>query len=405
MSNDSHIFFHIDVNSAFLSWTAVKLLEDGYEQDIREIPAIIGGDQSSRHGIVLAKSIPAGKLGIKTAEPIAMALRKCPNLLIFPGNHEYYHYRSSQLMQHLMNFCPDIEQVSIDECYMDYTPIRNRYNSPEEAANIIRESVYNSFGFTVNIGISDKKVLAKMASDFEKPNKTHTLYQREIQKKMWPLPVSDLYMCGKSSSQQMYKLGIRTIGDLACYDPIILEENLKSIGLLLYNFANGIDDSTISTEREELKGIGNSTTLSHDLTDKSEIFDTLNRLAAKVSMRLRDDNKKAKIINIEIRYSDFTNRSHQQMLDIASNTQSDIYNVACSLFEALWDGNPIRLLGIRSSKLIDSDAPYQMNIFEFEENDDNLRRTKEEKINTALDALRDKYGNNTVTKGFIKKHN
>lgn len=425
-ANDERIIFHIDVNSAFLSWTAVKLLEEGEELDIRTVPSIIGGDSDKRHGIVLAKSIPAKKFGIETAEPIVNALRKCPELIIKASDFNTYKKNSLALMEHLSSFCPDIEQVSIDECYMDFTPIRHNYSSPIEAANIIKNSVKELLGFTVNIGISDRKVLAKMASDFEKPDKVHTLFSYEIKEKMWPLPTKDLYMCGKSSQQQLFKLGIRTIGDLAKYDLSILTSNLKSHGKMLHNFANGIDDSKVELSHEPVKGVGNSTTLDHDLLSREEALSTLLFLSSKVASRLREQKKKALMVTVEIKYSDFTSASHQMPLERASNSQSTIYKTACSLFDNLWNNKPIRLLGIRTAKLADETDPYQMNIIDFlaekdlfiqddsiSNNDtnqeiqkkivDRQKENKEEILDAALDKMRNKYGASSITKGTLVK--
>lgn len=400
---NKRIIFHIDVNSAFLSWTAVRLINEGQKLDIRTVPAIIGGDSEKRHGIVLAKSIPASKLGIKTAEPIASALRKCPDLIIESSDHELYSYNSKLLMEHLSDFCPDIEQVSVDECYMDFTPIMYNYTSPEECAYKIKDSVKERFGFTVNVGISNRKVLAKMASDFEKPDKVHTLFDYEIKEKMWPLPVGDLYMCGKRSQEQLNKLGIITIGDLATFNIDILTDNLKSQGKMLHDFANGIDNSWVNLTHERAKGIGNSTTLSHDLTNKEEVYDTLIYLADKVSSRLRNDNRKALQISLEIKYSSFKSVSQQLTLERATSTQSVIYQSACSLFEKLWNGEPVRLLGIRSTKLVDNDEPYQMNIFDFTDTNSNQTDKKEEKLDAVIDTIRGKYGSSAITKGYIKK--
>ncbi|MGN1267320.1 MAG: DNA polymerase IV, partial [Dorea sp.] len=220
------IIFHIDVNSAYLSWTAVEELKNGSDRDLREIPSIIGGSQKSRHGVVLAKSISAKKVGIKTGEPVANAIRKCPNLTIAPPDHKMYSEYSKRLMDFLRTYTPDIEQVSVDECFMDFTGIARQFASPVEAALEIKNEVYSRFGFTVNIGISDKKLLAKMASDFQKPNKVHTLFTEEIQVKMWPLPIGELYMAGQSSVRTLEKLEIKTIGDLAQTDPKIIELHL-----------------------------------------------------------------------------------------------------------------------------------------------------------------------------------
>lgn len=260
----SNLIFHIDVNSAFLSWTALSKLRAGEETDLRLIPSIIGGDMHKRHGVVLAKSIPAKAYGITTGEPVVNAYRKCPALVNAAPDHGYYRSMSRQLMEYLSGICPDIEQVSIDECYMDYTPIADRYPSPEIAAAFIKDSIYKEFGFTVNVGISDKKVLAKMASDFKKPNLVHTLYSWEIEEKLWPLPVSSLFMCGHSSVETLKKLGIITIGELAKTNPEILEAHLKSHGRTLWQYANGYDSSEVIPEPAKMKGIGNSTTLVSD---------------------------------------------------------------------------------------------------------------------------------------------
>ena len=247
----SHIIFHIDVNSAYLSWTAVEQLKNGADVDIRTIPAIIGGDRESRHGIVLAKSPSAKKFGIRTGEPVVNAFRKCPNLHMDPPNHRMYREYSRRLMDFLKTYTPEIEQVSVDECYMDFTGIAQRFSSPVEAAYEIKARVYEKFGFTVNVGISTNKLLAKMASDFEKPNRVHTLFPEEVKEKMWPLPVSELFMAGKSSVAILEKLEIRTIGELAQTDPKLLEFHLKSHGRTLWEFANGIGDAKVQSDRSK----------------------------------------------------------------------------------------------------------------------------------------------------------
>ena len=389
------IIFHIDVNSAFLSWTALARLEQGDPVDLRTIPAIVGGDTSTRHGVVLAKSIPAKAYGITTGEPVVNALRKCPGLVMASPNHNMYRQKSRLLMEHLSDICPDIEQVSIDECYMDYTPIASKYNTPEEAAALIRRSVFEKFKFTVNVGISDRKVLAKMASDFEKPDKTHTLYYREIQQKMWSLPVSDLFTCGHSSVETLHKLGILTIGDLAQTDPAILEAHLKSHGRNLWQYANGIDDSTVVLERSKAKGIGNSTTLSNDALTKEEACKVLLSLCESVGARLRASHQLAGQICTEIRYSDFRNVSHQMPLEVPTASVNLLYENACALFDELWDSSPIRLLGVRTSKLVPEDEPIQLSLFDYAA----PRSEKQQKLESALDDIRTKYGKDAIKRG------
>lgn len=397
------IIFHIDVNSAFLSWTAVEELRNGSERDLRTIPAIIGGDQESRRGIVLAKSESAKKFGIVTGEPVANALRKCPNLTMARPNHRMYQEYSHRMMEFLLTYTNEIEQVSVDECYLDFTGIAHQFSSPIAAALEIKDKIYEKFGFTVNIGISTNRLLAKMASDFEKPNKIHTLFPEEVPKKMWPLPVSDLYMAGKSSVEVLHKLGIRTIGELANTDPVLLELHLKSHGRTLWEFANGRSGDKVIREHAESKGIGHSTTLPKDITSEEEARKVLLKLAEMVGKRVRREHKKAKMISVEIKYNTFQSVSHQKQLERASSADLVLYEAACELFHDLWNGAPIRLLGIRTSKLVDETEPEQMSIFDFQlENEErHKKQEKQQKLDEALDLVRKKYGEKAVTKGGI----
>lgn len=395
------IIFHIDVNSAYLSWTAVEQLKNGAEVDLRTIPSIIGGDQKSRHGVVLAKSVPAKKYGIRTGEPVANAFRKCPNLVTAPPDHKLYHQYSERLMVFLRSYTDQIEQVSVDECYMDFTEIAGNYSSPVEGAMEIKNEVYRRFGFTVNVGISSNKLLAKMASDFEKPNKVHTLFPEEIPVKMWPLPVRELFMAGRSSVETLNKLEIHTIGDLANTDSAILELHLKSHGRKLWEFANGMDESRVEKEKAEAKGIGNSVTLPKDVETEEEAGRILNELAESVSRRLRNAGQKAGMLSVEIKYHTFTSVSHQKQVEQAINQKKDIYMAAMQLFRELWNGEPIRLLGIRSSKLVEESEPQQLSIFDIPvKSEEEIRREKKiARLDAALDKVRKKYGKEIVQKG------
>ena len=394
------IIFHIDVNSAYLSWTAVEELKNGGERDLRMIPAIIGGNQESRHGVVLAKSLPAKKYGIRTGEPVANAFRKCPNLVMEPPNHKMYSEYSHRLMEFLRTYTPDIEQVSVDECYMDFTGIAHRFYSPVEGALEIKNRIYEKFGFTVNIGISVNKLLAKMASDFEKPNRVHTLFPEEIQLKMWPLPVSELYMAGRSSVEQLKKLEIHTIGDLAQMNPEILELHLKSHGRMLWESANGRGDDSVVSVRVDAKGIGNSVTLPKDVVTREEAKEVLLHLAESVGARLREAGQKAGMLSVEIRYHTFENSSHQRQLFRATSNDSEIYHIAVELFDELWDKRPVRLLGIRSSKLQKEDEPEQLSIFDIQrEQKDAARTEKQKRLDKALNEIQKKYGEDAVKRG------
>ena len=400
------IIFHIDVNSAYLSWTAVEQLKNGAAVDLREIPAIIGGDQKSRHGVVLAKSPAAKRYGIRTGEPVANAFRKCPNLAMYPPDHKMYREKSRRLMEYLRTFTKEIEQVSVDECYMDFTGIADRWNSPVDGAVEIKDGIKERFGFTVNIGISTNKLLAKMASDFEKPDRIHTLYPEEIKEKMWPLPIGELYMAGKSSEEVLKKLEINTIGDLAQSDPRLIMLHLKSHGKMLWEFANGIGTSVVQSEPDETKGIGNSTTLSEDAATMEEIRPVFERLAQSVGGRLKKAGKKAGMVSMEIKYYDFRTVSHQIQMDKPTNDPEVLKETACSLFLEVWSGEPVRLLGIRTSKLTDEAAPEQLSIFDIEipkEPDEKHKRLKK-----AMDELNERFGEGAVMKASLmpkKPHN
>ena len=404
----SRIIFHIDVNSAFLSWTAVEKLKNGSDVDLREIPAIIGGDEASRHGIVLAKSVSAKKYGVTTGEPVASALRKCANLVMEPPNHQMYREYSRQLMDYFKTYTPDIEQLSVDECFLDYTPIAHLYGEPVAFAHRLKDEVKEKFGFTVNIGMSEVKILAKMASDFQKPNRVHTLWKSEIAHKMWPLPVSELFMVGNSSLPKLRNLGIHTIGDLANTDKALLEAHFKSFGKLIWENANGIGSDVVESEEAAAKGVGNSTTLSSDVTDREQAKKVLLKLSESVSSRLRKHEFLAGNATVEIKYADFTKCSHQAPFLTPTNATSKIYGLSCELFDELWNGSPIRLLGIRTSKLQDVGEPVQMSLFDMELPKVEKQKVVEqkgpsieklEKLDKAMDFIKKRFGNDAIVRG------
>lgn len=404
--------FHIDVNSAFLSWSAAEKKIDAEHPDLRTIPSIIGGDSKSRHGVVLAKSTPAKAYGIRTGEPVASAFKKCPILVMEPPDHKLYHRRSSEMMDLLHTYTSDLEQLSIDECFMDFGPIAHRYASPLDAAHEIREMIQTKLGFTVNIGISTNRLLAKMASDFQKPNRVHTLFPHEIQEKMWPLPVDELYMVGHSSAARLHQLGIHSIGDLAQADLAILLSHFKSHGQQMWNYANGIASDKINPDNHTFKGIGNSTTLSSDAVTREDAFRVLLSLSETVSGRLRKESVSAQSVTVEIKYSDFTTASHQMSVSPPINATQPLYQVSCQLFEEFWNGAPIRLLGIRTTKLIEQNAPVQLSLFDlnfsletdrFSKEADPPSHEKQQKLEAAMDSIRKKYGNQAIVRGSFLK--
>lgn len=390
------IIFHVDVNSAFLSWSALEELKKGAEVDLREVPSIVGGDKTTRHGVVLAKSLSAKRYGIHTGEPVVNAFRKCPNLYTISPDHEKYRMYSRKLMSFLGEIFCDMEPVSIDECYLDATDFVGRFPTPEAAAVFLKDRIKETFGFTVNVGVSVNKLLAKMASDFDKPDKVHTLFPEEIQKKMWSLSVRELFMAGKASTKVLNNLEIHTIGQLAQSDPVFLELHLKSHGRRLWEFANGIDESSLQTERRVAKGIGNSVTLPEDLRTKKEIFPVLEKLSRKVSERLIKAGQKALALSVEIKYYNFETISHQKVLQEAADDAGILCEAAKELFLERWDGEPVRLLGVRSMKLIGKEEPVQMSLFDREV----FRSPKRERLDRDMKRLQKTYGEKVLTKGF-----
>ena len=383
------IIFHVDVNSAFLSWEACSLLKSGAAEDIRKIPAVIGGSQAERHGIVLAKSSAAKAFGIKTGEPLAQAKRKCPHLQIFPPHYDIYVQNSKALMTLLRRYAPAIEQLSIDEAYCDMTGTESLYGDLIAFAHTLKDTIRSELGFTVNIGISHNKILAKMASDFEKPDKVHTLFSNELPAKMWPLPVEELFYVGRSSYQKLHNLGIYTIGDLAHYDKSILISHLNKHGETIWKFANGIDVPEISASQPENKGYGNSITLPYDIEDRDTARIYLLSLCETVGARLRSDHSFIKTISVSIVDSSFHHSSKQTTLSSATNITEKIFHCACQLFDQLWKGEPIRLLGVSTSKAT-KEQFVQYSLF------DTGKDEKYEKLNSAIDQIRKRYGEDSI---------
>jgi DNA polymerase-4 len=296
------IIFHIDANSAYLSWEAVHRLQHDDPLDLRSVPSVIGGDPVTRHGIVLTKSIPAKKYDIQTGESIFSASAKCPRLIIVPPNYSLYMQCSRAFGDILREYSPLIEQYSIDEYFVDFTNMERLFKDPVEAAYIIKDRIKNELGFTVNVGISVNKILAKMASELKKPDKVHTIFPGEIAEKMWVLPIEELFMVGRATAKKLRSRAINAIGDLANYDPKILKLFLKSHGMLVWNYANGNEASPVRESRRPLiKGIGNSTTIPFDVTDKTTAHLVLPSLTETVAARLRQAEYYARLVSVSLK--------------------------------------------------------------------------------------------------------
>lgn len=398
MGKRKRVIFHIDVNSAYLSWEAVYRLHHlGGHTDLREEVSAVGGDAALRHGIILAKSVPAKRYGIQNGETIVEALRKCPELILVPPNYDLYEKCSEAFMDILRKYSPDVEQYSADEAFVDMSGTEELWGDPKSAAALIKDEIRDALGFTVNIGISENKVLAKMASDFQKPDKVHTLWKNEIQEKMWGLPISNLFFVGRATTKKLLNLGIQTIGNLACADPALLKAHLKKHGEVIWAFANGKDVSVVQSEPPANKGYGNSTTIAFDVTDASAAKLVLLALAETVGTRLREAKVRAEVIAVGIKSADFRYTSHQMTLRNATDITSEIHKYACRLFEELWDGAPIRHLGIHTSRIRDGADMRQIDMF------DDTDYEKLEQRDAAVDRIRRRFGIDSVKRAaFIE---
>ncbi len=385
---------HIDVNNAFLSWTAVDMLEHGSKIDIRNIPAVIGGDEQNRRGVVLAKSNIAKKHGIVTGETLYSARKKCPNLNVFKGSNHRYDEFSNKLYNLLLEYTDKIERFSVDECFLDMTEYLMGRNILEIATEI-KERVYNELKFTVNIGISENKLLAKMASDFEKPNKIHTLYKKEIKEKMWRLNVGELFMLGRKTVPKLNNLGIYKIGDLAKRDKEFMLKRFGKHGLQMWEYANGIDYSEVIHENILPKGVGHSLTLPKDTANIEDLNKVLLSLVEKTTYRLRKYKLYATIVTVQIRTKNFENFTHQTKLDKPTNVTKEIYDVAKKLLKDMYKERELRLIGISANGLVDNDNIIQTNIFDILENKDK-KHEKYIKVDNTIDMLKDKYGDDVV---------
>ena len=390
---EERLIFHVDVNSAFLSWEAARRVKEGLP-DLREIPSCIGGDPKSRRGIVVAKSIPAKKYGVTTGEPVALALRKCPDLVCVPGDFALFDRCSRAFKKICASYAPVMESFSIDEVFLDMSGTHLIYPDPVAVAHEIKDKIRDELGFTVNVGIGTNKLLAKMASDFEKPDKVHTLFPSEIPEKMWPLPVRDLLFLGKASEQKLLRAGIKTIGDMAKSDEAEIRQLLgDKNGRQLYRYANGIDDSPVRSEREEAKGYSAETTVEEDIVTYEQALSLLLAQCDVVAARMRRDGKKCSCVAVTYRTLDFKTRSHQKNFEDPTDVTEEIFAQVKKLLYECWKCEPLRLIGVALTDLT-SDEFRQMSLFENTED-----REKQKKVDETSDDIRRRFGNGMIVRG------
>ena len=388
------VIFHVDANSAFLSWTAaykVKVL--GETEDLRVVPSVVAGDKESRHSIILAKSGPAKKYGIQTGEPLFQALEKCPQLKVVQPDYALYVEASRHFVDMLRQFSPVVQQYSIDEAWVDMTGTERLWGTPRVAAEKMRQRINDELGFTVNIGISSNKLLAKMAGDFEKPNKVHTLFPEEMESKFWPLPVRDLFLVGAATERKLKLLGIYTIGDLAKADINILKKRLGKHGETIWHFANGRSAEAVVPVPAENKGYGNSVTTPRDVVTKENAYQVLLSLCETVAMRMRKDEQCGRCVTVHLRTNAFQHFSHQRSLHGATNITTEIFEAACAVFDEAWDGvTPLRQLGVQMTRL--SKEPYQQYVLFSGMSPKQYERKL--RLDETVDALRDKFGEDII---------
>ena len=391
--------FHIDANSAFLSWSAAyRVSVLGEPTDLRQIPSIVGGDQEKRHGIVLAKSVPAKKYGIQTGEPIVSALQKCPDLVIVPPDYGLYVSASRAFISKLKQYTDTVIQYSIDEAWAVFDGFESLYGKGQmvKFAHDLKDEIREELGFTVNIGISTNFLLSKMAGDFSKPDKVHTLFSEEIPGKLWPLPVSDLFFVGKATTKKLHALGIHTIGELAQADEDMIQAHLKKPGLIVQNYARGGDLEPYMFTHEANKGYGNSLTAPIDIVTAEYAKHLLLSLCETVGARLRTDGVKISVISVHITPYQFQYGNKQMQLVSATDVTEEIYRAACLVFEHLWDKKtPIRQIGVHTSK-VQEDAGRQYNLFDMQ------RYDRLEVLNRTIDGIRERFGEDSIMRaGFL----
>lgn len=388
------IIFHVDANSAFLSWTAayrIKVL--GETVDLRQIPSVVAGDKASRHSIILAKSTPAKKYGIQTGEPLFQALEKCPELVVVPPDYPLYVEASRHFVDILRQFSPLVEQYSIDEAWVDMTGTERLFGAPRLAAEKMRQRINEELGFTVNIGISTNKLLAKVAGDFEKPNKVHTLFPEEMETKMWPLPVRDLFLVGAATEAKLKRMGIYTIGDLAKTEVSVLRRRLGKQGETIWHFANGRNAEAVKPVQPDNKGYGNSVTTAVDVISRESGHQVLLSLCETVAMRMRRDGKCGRCVAVHLRTSDFKHFSHQSLLHGATNITEEIFHAACRVFDEAWDGvTPLRQLGVQVTRL--TDEPYQQ--YDLFSGMTPVQYERKLRLDQTVDSLRDRFGEEII---------
>ncbi len=392
----NRVILHCDMNSFFAS---VELLD--YPQ-LRDKPMAVCGDPRNRHGIILAKNEIAKKYGIVTAETLWQARRKCPDLQTVPPHHEKYSYYSRLINEIYLSYTDMVEPFSIDESWLDVTASQKLFGSGKQIADSIRHQVKQELGLTLSAGVSFNKIFAKMGSDYKKPDATTVITPENYRDLLWPLDIGELFFVGKATAQKLRNIGFTTIGELAQADKVSLSALLGKQGSVIYEYANGLDKTPVARydEKEDIKSIGNGSTFRHDLVGIKDVRTALISLADTVAVRLRQNKKKALGVKVDIKDPSLKVISRQQQLDAPTNLAEVLSHTALSIINKSWDlRDPIRMLTVTAINLCPEDQAQQLSLFATE----NSRSESGEKMERAMDDIREKFGKNAITFGRTTK--
>ncbi|HWO76078.1 MAG TPA: DNA polymerase IV [Bacillus sp. (in: firmicutes)] len=388
---NGRIIYHVDCNSYFAS------CEIAQDPSLEGKPVVVAGNLK-RTGMIVAANYIAREYGVYTTMPLWEARQKCPDLIVREPNFDLYREMSGKIFNYLEQITPLVEPVSIDEAYMDITDCKE-LGSPLEIAHNLQKEINAHFKIPVSIGIAPCRILSKMASDMKKPLGITVLRRRDVPKVLWPLQVKELHGCGQKTAERLNNIGIMTIGDLAKADKKLLKDLLGKRGLILKEWANGIDNRPIDPSSIlEFKTIGNSTTLERNTSEELILVETLRKLAESVSRRIQSKKVVTYNIQITIRYSDFKTITRSQTLLNPVSSVSDLLSNAVHLFKKHWTGDSVRLLGISAHNVVDQkESTKQLDLFGFEEEAREVE--KKEPLHKALDTLKLKFGESIIKTG------
>ena len=393
------VIFHCDCNGFYAS------VEELLNPDLKNVPMAVAGDPESRHGIILAKNELAKRYKIQTAETIWSARRKCPELVCVPAHHRKYNEISRQVNAIYLQYTDLVDRFGIDESFLDVTgSLRYFGKTPTELADEIRRRIREEIGITISVGVSFCKVMAKLGSDYKKPDATTVINREDLPRMVYPLPVSDLLYAGKKTTDALHAMGIRTIGQLAQADRLEIGAKLGKGGDLLWRYANGMDREPVASfyAPREIKSVGNSITFPHDLRGEQEIRAGISALADSVAGRLRADGLKCRTVQVQIKDPNFKVIQRQKTLPRATYLYRELVQVAMELILANWNPSaPIRLLSVTGADLVPADETAEQ--VAFFEAPDARQHEKLERLENAMASIREKYGKASIGFGQQKK--